>query len=109
MLDVQKLSKLGIGIWGVGGFATRETDSADAAQVDALAYTLEKGINYVNFNFWNADGQTAELVKQAIDASGKKREDLFLALAIYNYNNPALADLEREIQKFFDLFQTDYI
>lgn len=109
MLDIQKISKLGIGGWGVGGLATVDPDNDDAAQVDAIAYSLNKGINYAEINFWNSEGKSVELIKQAMDISGKKREDLFLALVIYNYNNPTLNDVEKEIEKFFDLFETNYI
>jgi diketogulonate reductase-like aldo/keto reductase len=66
-------------------------------------------MNFIEVNFWNAGGRSVELIKKAIDASGKGRDDLFLALVIYNYTNPTLADVEKEIKQYFELFQTNYI
>jgi diketogulonate reductase-like aldo/keto reductase len=109
MLDAGHISKLGIGGWGVGGLAAADPQNNDTQQVDATAHALARGMNYIEVNFWNAEGKSVELIKKAIDQSGKKREDLFLALVIYNYTNPTLADVEEEIEKYFALFQTDYI
>lgn len=109
MLEVQSLSKLGIGGWGIGGFATPDPDNNDGEQVNAITYALKRGLNVIDVSYLNAEGKSPELIKEAIVKSGLKRDDLFLALVVYDYKNPTLADFEREIQKFFDLFKTHYV
>lgn len=109
MIDKTKLSKIGIGGWGIGGLVQRDHNNNDDKQVKALEYMLQKGLNFIEVNFWNSEGHSVELIKSAIQNTKTKRDNLFLALVIYNYNNPTLEDVEKEINKFFDTFETDYI
>lgn len=109
MLQIQNISKLGIGGWGLGGLAQHDPKNNDEKQLDALVYTLQKGLNFAEINFWNSEGHSVTLISEAIKRSGKKREDIFLVLAIYDYNNPTLSDVEKEIEKFFITFETDSI
>lgn len=109
MLPVNNISKLGIGGWGLGGFAKHESTNNDEKQIEALTYAFNKGLNYAEINFWNSEGHSVKLIQEALSKSGKKRKDVFLSLVIYDYNNPTLKDVEKEIQRFFELFETDYI
>lgn len=109
MLNVLDISKLGIGGWGLGGLATYDPNIDEQKQIDALAYTIQKGINFFEVNFWNSEGHSVDIIHKAIQKSGKKREEVFLPLVVYDYKNPTLLDVEKEIEKFFTKFETNYI
>lgn len=109
MIDIKKLSKVGIGAWGLGGFADRDDHNNDKRQITALVHSLKKGMNFIEINFWNSKGKSVELLAEAIRQSNVKRENLFYSLVLYNYYLPTLKDVEEEINKYFDLFQTDYM
>lgn len=108
MIDVKNLSKIGIGTWGVGGFAEKDSEN-DERQINALAYQFNKGINFIEVNNWYAEGHSMEVVKKAIDKSSVSREDLFLVYSIYGYALNDLSDVEKDIERFLELFKTGYI
>lgn len=109
MINKQNLSKIGIGTWGIGGFAERNPNNDDKKQVEALIYMLQNGLNYIEINYWTAQGHSFELVKQAIDQSGVKRGDIFLSQSIYAYTAPDLDASKKELEDTLKLFGTDYI
>lgn len=109
MIDKQLLSKIGIGTWGIGGFAERNPNNDDSKQIEALVYMLQNGLNYIEINYWTAQGHSFELVKQAIDQSGVKRDDIFLSQSIYAYTAPDLDASKKELEDTLKLFGTDYI
>jgi len=109
MVNKQNLSKLGIGAWGIGGFAEKNPNNNDERQIKALAYQLSEGINFVVVNFWNAEGHSVELLKQAIDKVGVDRDDLFIVQALYNYNLDTIEDVKREVERCLEKFETSYI
>lgn len=109
MIDKQHLSKIGIGTWGIGGFAERNPNNDDQKQIEALVHMLQNGLNYIEINYWTAQGHSFELVKQAIDQSGVEREDIFLSQSIYAYTAPDLDSSKKELEDTLKLFETDYI
>ena len=109
MINKNNLSKIGLGAWGLGGFAERDINNDDEKQIAALVHSLKKGINFIEINFWNSKGKSVELIYEAIKLSKIRREDLFYSLVIYNYYLPTLKDVEKEINQYFELFETDYI
>lgn len=106
MVNKKDLSKIGIGTWGIGGFAERNPKNNDEKQIDALKYTLDKGINYAEICNWYSEGRAAEIFKQALDVSSKKREDIFISLSLYQHRNPTLKDVQIELEKMQKLFST---
>lgn len=104
MVDKHNLSPIGIGGWGIGGFAQMDPKNDDKKQVNARAYQLSKGINFVELNFWNSQGKSVQLIQEAMERSGVKRGDLFLLLSIYNYDNPTLDDVRKEFERCLTLF-----
>lgn len=104
-----RLSKLGIGAWGLGGFTKRDLNNDDEKQINAIAYQLKKGINFVEINFWNSEGYSIEIITQAIKKTKISRENLFYVQAIYNYNNPTIKDVEREFDQCLEKFETKYV
>lgn len=109
MLNKQQLSKIGIGTWGIGGYAERNPNNDDKKQIEALVYMLQNGLNYIEINYWTAQGHSFELVKEAIDQSGVKRGDIFLSQSIYAYTAPDLDASKKELEDTLKLFGTDYI
>lgn len=109
MIGKRQLSKIGIGTWGIGGFAERNPSNDDNKQIEALVYMLQNGLNYIEINYWTAQGHSFELVKQAIDQSGVKRGDIFLSQSIYAYTSPDLDASKKELEDTLKLFGTDYI
>ncbi len=85
MVDKHSLSKIGIGAWGLGGFATNDPNNSDKRQTDAVAYAIQKGINFVEINFWNSQGHSIDILSHAIKKSDVPREKLFFVQAIYDY------------------------
>lgn len=112
MVDKHNLSPIGIGGWGIGGFAEIDPKNDDEKQINAIAYQLSKGINFVELNFWNSRGKSVQFIKEAIERSGVKRENLFLLQSIYNYYNPTLDDVKKEFEACllkFNVSQIDSI
>lgn len=109
MINKQTLSKIGIGGWGIGGFVEKDPDNNDSQQIDALAYQFDKGLNFVEVNFWNSEGHSVELIKQGLAKSSRSRDDIFIEQAIYNYNLPTINDVKNEFEKCLKTFNTDYI
>lgn len=109
MVDKNNLSPIGIGAWGIGGFAEMDPKNDDENQIKAIAYQLSKGMNFVELNFWNSRGKSVKLIKEAIERSGVNRKNLFLLQSIYNYYNPTLDDVKKEFESCLTLFNVTQI
>lgn len=109
MLNRKNLSKIGIGTWGIGGFAQRNPDNDDEKQTNALTYMLTRGLNYVELNEWTGDGHSVELVAKALEKSGIKRDKVFLSQAIYSYTASTLEAAKKELARLLILFKTAYV
>jgi len=109
MISKSRLSKIGIGTWGVGGFAKRNIENNDEKQIDAIAYMLKHGMNYVELNIWSAEGHSVGLVSKAIKKSNIGRDNLFLSQAIYSYTAPSLILAKKELDTCLKTFKTDYM
>ncbi|HLC91579.1 MAG TPA: aldo/keto reductase [Candidatus Saccharimonadales bacterium] len=108
MLDIDKISKLGLGTWGLGGFARFDSDIDTKKQQTAVAYTLSKGINYVETTLWYSEGHAAQILADAIQESGVVREQIFISQAIYEYDQTTLESFSSEMGIFHKLLRTDY-
>ncbi len=102
------LFPIGIGTWGIGGFASKDTTN-DNKQIDALIYLLEHGLNYISICHWYAKGHATENLAKAITESRTKRKTLFINQSIYSHNNKSVEDIESERKKFFDTLKLDYV
>lgn len=109
MLNRNDLSKIGIGTWGVGGFAERNPQNNDEQQITAMVEMLHSGVNYIEINYWTAQGHSMDLVAQAIKQSKVKRQDIFLSQSIYAYTAPDLEAAKKELDYALKLFETNYI
>src|SRR3989339_839578 len=100
---------IGIGGWGIGGFAKKDSGN-DKKDIEALVYSLKKGMNFIEVNYWNSEGHNVELLAEAIEKSGVDREKLFLHQALYGFDNVAqfLKDvLESGETKFVSITNSD--
>ena len=109
MIDRHNLSKLGIGAWGIGGFVEKDPKNNDTKQIKALACQFEKGMNLTEINFWNSQGYSVQLIKQALDKSGVKRENVFIVQIIYDYYNETLDDVRKEFELCLETFEIEYV
>ena len=104
-----KLSKIGIGTWGIGGFMEPDPQNDDEKQIDALVYTLSKDINYVETVYMYAKGKAVDLLAQAYKKSGVERESLFVTLSVYQKDAKTIDEIENRVNNFLKTFGTDYI
>jgi diketogulonate reductase-like aldo/keto reductase len=109
MIDIKKLSKIGIGTWGIGGYMERDDSIDEAKQVDAIAYMLSNGMNFVEANMFYSEGYSVEILAKAIKKSGIKREDLFVCQAIYLKGDKRIPEAKSELERVLELLETDYI
>lgn len=109
MLKISKLSKIGIGTWGVGGFAEKNPSNDDNKQINAMVHMLKNGMNYVELNIWTSQGHSVKLASEAVRQSGVSRANLFLSQAIYFYTAPDLESSKKELDMMLKAFDTDYM
>lgn len=106
------LSKIGIGSYGVGGRGHRDVEVSnkqeDETYIDALVYTLEKGINFTEISLGYGHGQAMKLFKQALDMSNVAREDIFLTNSLYPRDLADINVVKEDISSFYQIFETDY-
>lgn len=107
-LNINSLSKIGVGTWGLGGFQHHDSSIDKAEQVDAVAYTLKQGLNYIETTLWYSEGQAAEILASAIRKSGINREKLFISQALYDYDHKSMESLATEVEKFHKIIGTNY-
>ena len=104
-----KLFPIGIGTWGIGGFAEKNPNNPDDKQIEAMAHAIQKGLNYIEMNMWSAEGYSAFLLSKAIKKSGVNRKDLFITFVGYPYNVETLDELEKLLDKFLTMIKSDYV
>lgn len=109
MLNKKDLSKIGIGTWGIGGFAERNPENDDQKQVECLKYAFYKGLNNVELNMWIAGGYGVNLVSEAYKDSKLKRNDIFLKQGFYRFSAKTLDEGYKEIETVLKLFNTDIL
>lgn len=108
MIKKSDIFPIGIGTWGIGGFTHKDASINKNKQTEAVAHMFKQGLNYIELNLWNAQGYAAEIVAEALELSGKNREDIFIVQAVYLYDGK-LRDVEMEVERLLKLFKTDYI
>lgn len=106
------LSQIGIGSYGVGGRGHRDIalteKQDDLTYVSALAYTLDKGINFTEIALGYGHGNSIQLFKQALDRSSIKREDIFFTHSFYPRDLESAATIEQDLDSFYKIMSTDY-
>jgi diketogulonate reductase-like aldo/keto reductase len=74
-LNGKRVSSIGIGTWGMGGWLTRDTRK-DKIEIAAIKYALNNGINLIDTAELYGNGHAEELVKEAI--KNCDRDKLFI-------------------------------
>ncbi|MEK7168666.1 MAG: aldo/keto reductase [Patescibacteria group bacterium] len=101
MVNKNNLSKIGIGTWGIGGFAEIDPNNDDEKQVKAIKYMIDNGFNFVEANLWYSQGKSVELLSEALKQSSKKRDNIFICQAVYIKNGDfKTAERERGLISF---------
>ncbi len=109
MITRKDLSKIGIGTWGIGGFAEKNPTNDDQKQIAAMVHMLKNGMNYIELNIWTSQGHSVEIAAEAVKQSGIQRKNLFLSQAIYFYTAPDLKSSKAELETMLKQFNTDYM
>ena len=108
----KQLSKIGIGSYGVGGLGHRDmaiTKKADdRIYIDALMYTLQKGINFTEISLGYGHGQALRLFKQALNESSVARDDIFLTNSLYPRDLADMGTVNQDVSDFYTVMETDY-
>ncbi len=100
LYKTKELFPLGIGTWGIGGFATKNPENDDNKQVEALVYMLQKGMNFIEANVWTSEGKSVELLGKAIKQSGVSRENLVITQTIYTHSAKTIDEAKQELETF---------
>ncbi|MBN1373779.1 aldo/keto reductase [Candidatus Dojkabacteria bacterium] len=112
MLDPQKISKIGIGTYGIGGRGHRDVEltekQEDRKYIDAIAYTLKHGANFSEISAGYGHGNSLRLFAKGLKASLVKRENLFLTNSLYPRDLPNIETLKEDLKAFYEILETDY-
>jgi len=111
-LSGKKISKIGIGSYGVGGRGHRDMEITekleDEKYIKALAYTLDRGINFTEIAVGYGHGQSLVLFKKALDMSSVSREDIFLTHSLYPRDLSSISEADQDIASFYKIMETTY-
>lgn len=108
-MNRNNLSKIGIGTWGIGGFMEVDPNNDDKKQVEALVYTIGKGVNYVETVYMYAQGKAVDLLAKSIKKSGVSRDKLFITLSVYQKDAQTPKEAENRLNTFLASVGTDHV
>lgn len=112
MLQTSELSPIGLGTYGIGGRGHRDMEltelQEDQKYVDAIAYPLSKGINFLEISAGYGHGSALKLLTEGLRLSSVKREDLFITNSLYPRDLDDLATINTDIETFYETLATDY-
>lgn len=109
MINKQQLSKIGIGTWGIGGFMEADPQNDDEKQIDAIVYTISRGINYVETVYMYAKGRAVDLLSKAVKESKVEREKIFITFSVYQSDAKTIKEVEERLNNFLKTFDMDYV
>lgn len=111
-LSNKELSSIGIGTYGIGGRGHRDVELKDVKDehiyVPAIVQQLITGYNFSEISLGYGHGKSAEYFSKAIKESGINRRDLFLTNSIYPRDIVDFKVLENDVEKMYELFETEY-
>lgn len=106
LLSGREIPKLGLGTWGIGGFAQKDLNNDDRGQIESVKFAIYSGFTFIRTAHNYAQGYCEELVGQAI--KGYTREKLFLVSAAnqnFAVDKKSIIEIARGSLKSL---QTDY-
>lgn len=102
----KKIFPIGIGTWGIGGFAERDPENDDKKQIEALTYTLEKGANYIDTVTMYGGGYSLKLINKAL--RGLNWSKLFINSKITGtIEKPK--DIQNQTERYLKELGLDYL
>jgi len=111
-LSGKELSKIGIGSFGIGGRGHRDVEltekQVDSVYVNALTYSLNKGMNFTEISLGYGHGNSIRLFKQALNKSSMQREDIFITNSFYPRDLESTKTIAEDIENFTKIMETDY-
>jgi diketogulonate reductase-like aldo/keto reductase len=111
-LSGNPLTKIGIGSFGIGGRGHRDVAltelQEDIVYIDALVYTLQKGINFTEIALGYGHGNAMRLFKEALAISGIARKDIFVTNSFYPRDFPSFATVQQDVDSFYQIMETEY-
>ncbi len=100
------ISKIGLGTWKLGGDIVSNPNNDDKKDIEAIRYSIKRGINHIDTAESYADGKSEILVGKAIEHF--KRENIIIATKVKAIN----LSFDKLIKSCFDSLKrlnTDYI
>jgi diketogulonate reductase-like aldo/keto reductase len=101
----RSVSDFGIGTWGIGGRSSPEPRN-DVAQIEAIRYALDRGVNVIDTAEMYGSGHTEEIVGRAIKEYD--REKLFIITKVWNSHLSA-PDLLRSAEQSLERLGSSYV
>lgn len=105
MINKKDFKGFGIGTFGIGGMMEKDSSLDDHLQIDALKYSFEKVLNYLDTSFLYAEGHANEIIKKAL--SGVNKDDLFVNAKLGDV--ATLSDVEKQLDEYLSFFGFDYV
>lgn len=103
-----KVSAIGMGTWGIGGFSSRDS-SGDKRAIEALRLGIDLGMTFIDTAEIYARGHSEEVVAEAVH---DRRDEVFIATKVspehFSYRDvlrSAEASLRRLRTSYVDLYQ----
>lgn len=112
-LGGRKVSPIGIGTYGMGGYLLSNTKN-DRNDIKALKFALDNGINVIDTAEMYGHGHSEEIVREAI--KGRDREDIFIMTKVLpthlgrkSMRKSLQGSLSRLGCKYIDLYQIHWL
>lgn len=80
----------------------------DDLYIKSLIHMLHTGSNFTEISLGYGHGNAVRLFKRAFDASGSKREDIFITHSLYPRDFRSFEDVAADVNDFYVKMQTTY-
>lgn len=81
----------------------------DEKQIDAIAYSINKGINYVETVYMYAKGEAVDLLSRAVERSKVAREKIFITFSVYRNDAKSIQEVEERLDSFLKASDMNYV
>jgi 2,5-diketo-D-gluconate reductase A len=106
MITPDKISKLGIGTWGIAGYLHFDDAVDVGSQLDVLKKAFDLGANYIDCSLKYADGKSLEAIRDLISYAG--RDNLFISAKLEKYIEKS-DDVETQLDQYLDKLSIDSV
>ncbi|MBI2356742.1 aldo/keto reductase [Candidatus Dojkabacteria bacterium] len=102
-----RLLKLGIGTWGIGGYMTKTPYSDYVNEIAQIKYQINKGLTLLDCWIAQGEGGSLELIRQSIEEFDRKSLTLLCKFDIHKYKD--INELEEVFNKYLKQLNIRYI